>query len=82
MDPVIGSALIGAGSSLLGGLMGKKANPGRDTRHVILNQVGTWREAGERFGFNPLTVAQASGGTVAPGGSDPNYMGNAIADAG
>ncbi|MBJ2151661.1 hypothetical protein [Paracoccus sp. IB05] len=53
MDPVIGGALIQAGAGLLGGMFGKKANPGRDTRHVILNQVGTWREAGERFGFNP-----------------------------
>lgn len=81
MDPLIGSALLGAGSNLLGGLLGKKPNPGRDTRHVILNQVGTAREAGERFGFNPLTVLGATGGTVANAGSD-NFMGAAVADAG
>lgn len=78
----IGAALVQGGFGLLGGMMGMKANPGRYTRHVILDQVDTAREAGERFGFNPLTVLGATCGTVAPSGADPNYMGNAIADAG
>lgn len=68
--------LSGIGSVLggLGGLFGKKANPGRDTRHVILNQVGTAREAGEKYGFNPLTVLQsgaANVGGIAGGGASP-----------
>ena len=68
--------LSGIGQLLggVGGLFGKKANPGRDTRHVILNQVGTAREAGEKYGFNPLTVLQsgaANVGGIGGGGASP-----------
>lgn len=76
----IGAALIGAGGSLLGGLLGgKRENTWRATRDGIYAQANASRGAGEKFGFNPLTLLGVS--SAIPGGSGDNYMGQAIADA-
>lgn len=82
MDPLILSSLIGAGSSLLGGIFGKpkQVSARTNSRQGILGQAQGAREAAEKYGFNPLTLL----GVSSPLGPSErsNYMGNAIAEAG
>lgn len=77
MDPIIGGALISAGSSLFGGLFGKK--PPTSGQNSFSHVSGIMR-ASEKFGFNPLTLLGSVG--AVGGGTPQNYMGAAIADAG
>lgn len=72
MDPVIGSALISAGGSLLGGIFGKKKDK------YVVPDYQQIRDKAEAAGFNPLTALGSAPGSVVPG---QNYMGSAIADA-
>lgn len=83
MDPVIGSALISAGSSLFGGLFGKKKGPStyQQTQEAMGAQAKYSREYGEQYGFNPLTLLGVSS-PVAGGQIYDNPMGQAVADAG
>lgn len=83
MDPVIGSALISAGSSLFGGLFGKKKGPStyQQTQEAMGAQAKYAREYGEQYGFDPLTLLGVSS-PVAGGQIMDNPMGQAIADAG
>lgn len=74
MDPIIGSALIGAGSSLLGGLFGSK----KKSEYVVPDYQQI-RNKAEAAGFNPLTALTSAPGSVV---ASQNYMGSAIADAG
>jgi hypothetical protein len=76
MDPLIGSALIGAGSSLLGGLFGSK--PPTASQNFKSHMKGVMQSA-EKYGFNPLTLLGVNAGSSS---AAPNYMGQAIADAG
>lgn len=74
--------LISAGASLLGGIFGKpKTKSAREnTLDGIFGQAQGAREAGEQYGFNPLTLLGVSS-ALGPSETS-NYMGNAIADAG
>lgn len=79
-------AAISAGGSLLGGLLGgskeKTVSAFRNSKDAISGQAYGARVAGEKYGFNPLTllgVSSAVGPTTTTGA---NYMGQAIADAG
>lgn len=75
MDPIIGSAVIGGVSSLLGGLFGSR----QKAKYVVPDYAGIRRKA-EAAGFNPLTaLTQGPQGQVV---QSQNYMGQAIADAG
>lgn len=73
----IAGSLIGAGGSLIGGLLGKQK--GYSPREQGLGHVEGMMQASEAFGINPLFLL----GNVAAGGGIPsqNYMGSAIADA-
>lgn len=71
----IGAALVSAGGSLLGGLLGKK--PMSPARMIESHMQGI-RKGAEKWGFNPLAWA---GTTGSQGAAPPNYMGAAIADA-
>jgi len=75
MGPMIGSALIQAGGSLLGGLFGKK--PLAPSQMIKSHMKGI-RLGAEANGFNPLAWA---GTGATQGAAPPNYMGAAIADA-
>lgn len=79
---MVASALIGAGASLLGGLLGRKKTVSAETnsRQAILGQAAGARQASDRYGFNALTLLGASS-AVGPSQS-ANYLGSAIADAG
>lgn len=76
------SALIGAGASLLGGILGKpkRVSAQTNSRQGILGQAQGAREAAEKYGFNPLTLLGVSSPLGPSEGS--NYMGNAISEAG
>lgn len=93
MDPITGSALIGAGSSLLGGLMGgDKFKPWhlREQLRTNMREIELrpthMRKGAEEAGFNPLAILGGGGltGGSASGvtGYQGNTMGSAIADAG
>jgi hypothetical protein len=71
MDPVTGG-LIKAGIGLLGGLFGKKKKD-PTPRDNLLSQAQGAREAGEKYGFNPLTMLQygQTAGAMGGGGSPP-----------
>lgn len=73
----LGGALIKAGGSLVGGLLGKDAP--KPSAMVVSHLKGV-REGAERYGFNPLAVLGAVGGPTM-GQAPANYMGAAIADA-
>ena len=82
MDP----ATIAAGAQVIGGLLGrnKSVKPGDTTRHTvagIYGQAQGAREAGERYGFNPMALLGVSS-PIMPQGVDNSYMGQAIANAG
>lgn len=75
-------ALIGAGASLLGGILGKpkERSAEQNSREALLGQAAGARKAAEKYGFNPLTLLGVSS-AVGPSESSA-YMGSAIADAG
>lgn len=73
-------SLIAAGGSLLGGLFGKKKDKVITAGDNIHSSAEAARSAGEKYGFNPLTLLGLGGqGQVFSGGV--NYMGAGIADA-
>lgn len=76
----IGAALIGAGGSLIGGLLGGKGKS-YSPREMALGHVEGVMQASEAFNINPLTILGALGGPSAVSGGGGNYMGQAIADA-
>ena len=76
----IGSALINAGGSLLGGILGgKKEDSWEATRNAIFGQAEGATRAGAKYGFNPLTLLGVS--SALKGDSGPEPMGQAFADA-
>ena len=77
MDPILGGALINAGGSLLGGLLGK--DPPKPSAMVVSHIKGVM-DASKRFGMNPLTILGAVGGPT-QGAAPQNHMGAALADA-
>lgn len=81
MDPIIGSSLIGAAGSLLGGIFGKpkRVSAEKNSRDAIMGQAQGAREASDKYGFNPLNLLGASS-AVGPSESS-NYMGTAIANS-
>jgi hypothetical protein len=79
--------LISAGASLLGGLFGRKKEKvipaDENSRLALMGQAQGARDAGAKYGFNPLTLLGVSapmGPTIYGGGVNP--MGAAFADAG
>lgn len=74
MDPITLSSLIGAGSSLLGGLFGKGPSSGQQAQ----SHVDGIMAAAEKHKINPLTLL----GSVAPQSGAAPVMGQAIANAG
>ena len=78
MDP---ATLIAAGSSLFGGLFGKKdKSVKQNTMEGIYGQAEAAVKAGAEWGFNPLTLLGAS--SPMAGSQSANYMGDAVANAG
>jgi hypothetical protein len=74
-------ALIGAGASLLGGILGRNAEKKAIAAQNAYNDPAQIRARAEAAGFNPLLfVGPGVGNQMTTGGS--NYMGSAIADAG
>ncbi|KAF0170916.1 MAG: hypothetical protein FD162_3366 [Rhodobacteraceae bacterium] len=74
-------ALIGAGASLLGGILGRNSERKAIAAQNEYNNPANIRARAEAAGFNPLLfVGPGVGNQMATGGS--NYMGSAIADAG
>jgi len=63
-------ALIGAGASLLGGILGKPKEKSARTNSYdgIMGQAQGARDASEKYGFNPLTLLGAS--SPSPRGSN------------
>lgn len=87
MDPFIGSSLISAGSSLIGGLLGNKsaddtaqANREHEVRFAK-NQIRWKTLDAERAGLHPLFALGSSAVSPSPAPTG-NYMGNAISQAG
>lgn len=79
MDPIIGSALISAGGSLLGGLFGRKSKPQQPV--YVVPEYAQIRAKAEAAGFNPLTALTSAPGAVGNVSYQPNIMGEAIANA-
>lgn len=74
-------ALIGAGASLLGGILGRNAEKKAIAAQNAYNDPAQIRARAEAAGFNPLLfVGPGVGNQMTTGGA--NYMGSAIADAG
>lgn len=75
-------AILGAGASILGGVLSKpkRQSAAKNSRDSILGQAEGARLAAEKYGFNPLTLLGVSS-AVGPSES-ANYLGSAIADAG
>lgn len=74
-------ALIGAGASLLGGILGRNSEKNAIARQNAYNDPAQVRARAENAGFNPLLfIGPGVGNQITTGGS--NYMGSAIADAG
>lgn len=74
-------ALIGAGASLLGGILGRNSEKAAIAAQNAYNDPAQIRARAEAAGFNPLLfVGPGVGNQMTTGGS--NYMGSAIADAG
>lgn len=75
------SSLIGAGSSLLGGIFGRNDAAKAQAQQNAYNAPDKIRERAEKGGFNPLLfVGPGVGNQAAPRAS--GHMGNAIANAG
>lgn len=79
MDPVIGSTLLTAGGSLLGGLFGKKQKTTSAKQNIMSHMQGI-REGAAKYGFNPLAWAGSTGQSTV-GAAPSNFMGAAISDA-
>ena len=77
MDPLVGSSLIGAAGSLLGGLFGSK----KEKPVYVVPDYQQIRDKAEAAGFNPLTALTFAPGSVGNYTYD-NSMGEAIANAG
>lgn len=74
-------ALIGAGASLLGGILGRKAEKKAIAAQNAYNDPAQIRARAEAAGFNPLLfIGPGVGQQTTTGGT--NFMGSAIADAG
>jgi hypothetical protein len=74
-------ALIGAGASLLGGILGRNAEKKAIAAQNAYNDPAQIRARAENAGFNPLLfIGPGVGNQMTTGGS--NYMGSALADAG
>lgn len=86
------AAAIGAGGSLLGGILGRSSESRAQKRQIAFareereyNKPINVRARAEEAGFNPLLFAGPGVGNAASGGisgGGTNYMGQAIADAG
>lgn len=86
------SAVISAGASLIGGILGKKSEDKQQKRQIAFareereyNKPTNIRARAEEAGFNPLLFIGPGVGNAASGGisgGSANYMGQAIADAG
>ena len=73
MDPATIAMLVSGGSKILGAAFGGKGNTKMDSpREQILSQAQGAREAGAKWGFNPLTMLQygQTGGNYG-GGAPP-----------
>lgn len=84
MDPMIGSALISAGSSIFGGLFGGKKKQTTE-RNLNFQKI---RDDGAAAGFNPLTALAAASGagvgtttTTAPSLSTAEFLGEIASKA-
>lgn len=74
-------AVLGAGTQLIGGVMGQRAERKAIDAQNEYNSPAAIRARAEGAGFNPLSfIGPGVGNQTATGGS--NYMGAAIADAG
>ena len=76
MDPIVTSALISGGSSLLGGLLGKDKGPSARAQRNDMKKIEEARykwlvKGAQRAGFNPLTVLGAAGQTAGRGTTTP-----------
>jgi len=86
-EPATTSALISAGSRLLGGLLGGKkssGDPATNTTLGIMGQAQGARRWGEEYGFNPLTLLGASsaqgGGYQAPPLASGDLIANSVSE--
>lgn len=77
---VVGAALIGGASSLLGGLFGKSSAKKATSRQNEYNKPINIRKRAEEGGFNPLLWAGT--GNIQNQPTASGMMGNAIANAG
>jgi hypothetical protein len=77
---VVGAALIGGASSLLGGLFGKSSAKKATARQNEYNKPINIRKRAEEAGFNPLLWAGT--GSIQNQPTASGMMGNAIANAG
>lgn len=78
---MVAAALISAGASLLGGILGRNSEKKAIAAQNEYNNPTNIRKRAEEAGFNPLSfIGPGVGLQTTTGGS--NYMGSAIADAG
>lgn len=89
MDPLTTSALISGGSSILGSVIGGFGGSKNPVKHQQAARRYAVRNAGqlsEESGFHPLTVLQATTGSMAGGasygGGRAQAVGNALSGAG
>lgn len=80
-------AIISAAASVVGGLLGRSKAPKtvsafKNSKDAISGQAYGARVAGEKYGFNPLTLLGVSSAVGPSTTASNNYMGQAIADAG
>lgn len=79
-------ALIGAGSSIVGGLLSKKSaenqqkRAAKDRKNEVINRPSWIREGAEKAGFNPLTYMGVNGAST-PGASGGPGPGAALASS-
>ena len=90
MDPVIGGALISAGSKLAGGLLGlagaeKNNHRGREAREAVYNSVAQRVKAARDWGISPLYALGAAtySGAISTGGDNGlGSLGASLSDMG
>jgi len=90
MDPVIGGALISAGSKLAGGLLGlagaeKNNHRGREAREAVYNSVAQRVKAARDWGISPLYAlgAPTYSGAISTGGDNGlGSLGASLSDMG